>query len=228
MEKALQRAREQGAEIVGTAPIRKQYYGFEAPPSRVGIGFFSFSRKEMAHLIIGTLIIIGVGLSVFPQILLSPQIMRYTFLGLALVFTSTFLLHEIAHKLAAQHYGLWAEFRLTLFGSLISLLSMFIPFKVVSPGVVHISGVANREVIGKTALAGPSVNLALSVIFILLHNYSKTLFTLAGAFLNPFVALFNLIPFGIFDGEKVFYWNKEVWGLFFAASLALMFLAYRL
>jgi Zn-dependent protease len=226
IERALQRARERGTEVVSTAPVRTQHYGFEVSPTRVGIGFFSFSQKEMTHLAIGTLIIIVVGLSAFPQILLSPRTMPYIFLGLALVFTSTFLLHEIAHKLAAQHYGLWAEFRLTLFGSLISLLSMFIPFKVVSPGVVHISGVANREVIGKTALAGPSVNLALSMIFVVLHNYFKTYITFAGAFLNPFVAFFNLIPYGIFDGEKVFYWNNRVWGLCFAASIIFMLLAY--
>lgn len=226
MEIALRRAREQGTEIVSTPAVTKQGYGFEVSPSRLGIGFFGFSRKEVAHLTIGTLIIIGVGFSIYSQGLLSSQITSYILLGLVLVFALAFLLHEIAHKLAAQHYGLWAEFRLTLFGSLISLLSMLIPIKVVSPGVVHITGAANKEIIGKTSLAGPSVNLAFSVIFILLHYYFRNPVTFAGAFLNPFVALFNLIPYGIFDGEKVYYWNRRVWAISFAASLILMFLAY--
>jgi len=226
MEMALRRAREQGTEIVDTPVIAEGGYGFGAPPSRLGVGFFGFSFREVGHLVIGTLIIIGVGLSISPGRFLSPRIMPYTLLGLALVFTSTFLLHEIAHKLAAQHYGLWAEFRLTLFGSLISLLSILIPIKVVSPGVVHIAGAANREIIGKTSLAGPSVNLALSAIFIPLYYYFRTDIALAGALLNPFVALFNLIPYGIFDGEKVFYWNRKAWAVSFAASLIFMFLAY--
>lgn len=226
MEVALQRAREQGTGIATTPVITEGRYGLGASPSRLGIGFLGFSLKEVGHLIVGTSIIIGVGLSISPETFLSPRIMPYTLLGLALVFTSTFLLHEIAHKLAAQHYGLWAEFRLTLFGSLISLLSILIPIKVVSPGVVHITGAANREIIGKTSLAGPSVNLALSAIFIPLHYYFRTPVTYAGAFLNPFVAFFNLIPYGIFDGEKVYYWNRKAWAISFAASLIFMFLAY--
>ena len=226
MELAVRRAREQGTDIVNAPAVTKQSYGFEVSPSRLGVGFFGFSLKEVGHLVIGTLIIIGVGLSISPGRFLSPRIVPFTLLGLALVFTSTFLLHEIAHKLAAQHYGLWAEFRLTLFGSLISLLSLLIPIKVVSPGVVHITGAANKEIIGKTSLAGPSVNLALSAIFIPLYYYFRNPVTFAGAFLNPLVALFNLIPYGIFDGEKVYYWDRKVWAISFAASLISMFLAY--
>jgi len=36
------------------------------------------------------------------------------------------------------------------------------------------------------------------------------LFTL-GAYINTWLALFNLIPFGPLDGAKIFRWNKGLW-----------------
>jgi Zn-dependent protease len=42
-----------------------------------------------------------------------------------------------------------------------------------------------------------------------------------GAFFNAYVAVFNLIPFGILDGYKIFSWDKKVWALAFAVSAVL-------
>jgi len=41
------------------------------------------------------------------------------------------------------------------------------------------------------------------------------------AWFNAWIAVFNLIPFGMFDGLKVFAWNKKVWALAFAVSAVL-------
>ena len=41
------------------------------------------------------------------------------------------------------------------------------------------------------------------------------------AFLNGFMAVFNLVPFGILDGYKIFSWNKKIWAVAFAMSVAL-------
>ena len=43
---------------------------------------------------------------------------------------------------------------------------------------------------------------------------------------NAWIALFNLIPLGILDGSKVFWWNKAVWGLSFAVSITLTVLTF--
>jgi Zn-dependent protease len=32
--------------------------------------------------------------------------------------------------------------------------------------------------------------------------------------------LFNLLPFGVLDGEKIFYWNKIGWGLTMASPMS--------
>ncbi len=198
------------------------------PPSKI----FWFSQRELKHLTLGALLVMGVGLSYIPQILdLSVLMKPEILLSLAIIFTSAFLLHEIAHKLSAQHYGLWTEFRLTLFGALITLISMlpFPFFKIISPGAVMIAGAITRKEAGKTALAGPLTNIMLSTIFITVAiGASSTLETIAvfGAWINAIIALFNLIPFGMLDGFKIFLWNKTIWALAFTASLILTIVSY--
>jgi len=196
--------------------IRPEHFVPSIPRSRAKV--FWFSPTELKHLALSTLLVMGVGLSVMWQ---APEIS----LILAAIFTSVFLLHELAHKLAAQHYGLWAEFRLIWFGVLLTLLSIVSPFKIISPGAVMISGPMSKETVGKTALAGPLTNIALSIIFVIFLLFSpNSLFqyvAAVGVAINAWIALFNLIPFGIMDGWKVFGWNKMVWTLAFVASIAL-------
>jgi len=176
---------------------------------------------EIIHLTIGTLLVISVGLSIaiegsFPA---DP----FLILLLALIFSSAFILHELCHKFVAKIYGLWAEFRLTLLGIIITLISIFSPIKIVSPGTVIVSGEANKEIIGKTSLSGPLVNLMLFLTFfvssLLIGTFSLKTAFIWGSLINAFVALLNLIPFGFLDGAKVFWWNKYVWFLVFIASL---------
>ncbi len=196
---------------------------------------YGFSPKELRHLTIGALLVTGVGLSYIPQAVralgLSVFTMPESLLSLALIFTFSFLLHEIAHKLSAQHFGLWAEFRLTLFGALITLLSMLLPFfKIISPGAVMVAGPLTKEQAGKTALSGPLTNIVLSTICItVLVNTQNTFLQINsffGAWINAIIALFNLIPFGIMDGFKVFQWNKLAWTTAFIASIALTIFAF--
>lgn len=50
--------------------------------------------------------------------------------------------------------------------------------------------------------------------------FGQSLFQIV-AFINAFLAVFNLIPFGVFDGLKVFRWNKIIWAAIFAIALIL-------
>jgi Zn-dependent protease len=178
---------------------------------------------EKKHLVVGTALVAAAGVSFF-------------FLGasfslpgliLATVFFSTgFILHELAHKYVAQGYGLWAEFRLNLTGVLLTALSVFSPLKFIAPGAVVISGPADQGRMGRTALAGPVVNVVITMgLLALIPAVGKAwLFNavLAGASINSFLAVFNLIPVSIFDGRKVYVWNRKFWGVVFAISLAMM------
>ena len=191
----------------------------------------TFGHKELRHLAVGTVLVAGVGISFIPQVTgLSLFVMPELLISLVAVLTFSFLLHEIAHKLLAQKYGLWAEFRLTFFGALLTLLSMlpFPFFKIISPGAIMIAVGAGKREAGKTALAGPCTNIVLSALFImpiLVSNATYHAF-LFGGWINATIALFNLLPFGVMDGLKVYRWNKVVWALAFAASILLIMIAY--
>jgi Zn-dependent protease len=187
---------------------------------------FGFSMIEARDLVISALLVSVVGLSWLGAGLFSkpPSLV----LILVLAFTASFLVHEMAHKATAQRFGLWAEFRLTVWGALITLISIISPlFKIISPGAVMIAGAADKDTIGKTAVSGPFTNLVIcigSLALTFIVPVSNPFFeaVVFAAVFNAFIATLNLIPFGMFDGWKVFQWSKLVWALAFVSSVALM------
>jgi len=207
------------------APREEAPFEYEVTYTPPRLTRFGFSSTEIRHLTISALLVIGVGLSVFRvgNWYINPVILAV----LALMFASIFLLHEIAHKLVAQHYGLWAEFRLFLIGALLTLLSVISPIKFIAPGAVMIAGSASKDIVGKTSVAGPLTNITLSLVsltvaFLLPVQYVEyfEVAMLSAAF-NSWIALFNLIPIAMLDGLKVFRWNKIIWGMTFAMSVLL-------
>jgi Zn-dependent protease len=184
-------------------------------------GVLWFSSTELKHLALGILLVMAVGLSIIFGISLDVSAL----VAFAIIFTFSFIVHELAHKLTAQRYGLWAEFRLIPIGVLMTLFSILFPFKFVSPGAVMVAGYGSRENLGKVSLAGPLTNLALSILSLGVASFSfDALYLIASysALFNAYMAFFNLIPFGIFDGATVFRWNKGVWAATFITSLALL------
>jgi len=138
-----------------------------------------------------------------------------------------FLLHELAHKFAAQHYGCVAEFR--AFDQMLYLalgLAMTIGFIFAAPGAVMINGMITRKENGIISVAGPATNFILAVIFFVLMLLlpSLDLIFSIGFFVNAWLGLFNLIPFGNFDGIKVFHWNRIIWGVMVAIGIVLVFM----
>lgn len=180
-----------------------------------------FGQTEKKHLLVGTALVTAAGISFF---LGTP----FSIVGLILatiLFAGGFILHELAHKYVAQGYGLWAEFRLNLTGVLLTALSVLSPFKFIAPGAVMISGLPDRDKMGRTALAGPVVNIIITAVLLAIMPAleSSSLFqaVLAGAAINSFLAVFNLIPFAIFDGRKVYVWNRRFWAVMFVIALAM-------
>jgi Zn-dependent protease len=197
-------------------------------PQRVK-GRIYFSPKELEHLAIAVLLVIAVGLLTVLYSGWSPQVgLPVSVVAFTVILTVSFFTHEIAHKVAAERRGIWAEFRLTLWGCIITLISVFLPIKLISPGAVMISGTADKKTIGEVSLAGPLTNIVLSIVFFgaaFVPSPYSPLF-LFGAFFNGYLAAFNLIPFGLFDGLKIFNWDKTVWALVFATSAALTVIGY--
>ena len=138
-----------------------------------------------------------------------------------------FLLHELAHKFVAQHYGCAAEFR--AWDQLLYLavgLAIFIGFIFAAPGAVMISGMITRKENGLISAAGPATNYVLAMLFLgLLHLLPQWANVFATGFsINIWLGMFNLIPFGPLDGKKVFDWNKVVWGGMLLFGIGFMFL----
>jgi Zn-dependent protease len=216
------------------ATIQKQqsyeYRVTYAPTSRA-VNRIRFSSKEIGHLTIAVLLVIGVGLTwIGLQSILNgdPTILTIS----VIIFTTSFFAHEMAHKIVAQRKGLWAEFRLTLIGAVLTMLSIVSPIiKIISPGAVMVSGYADTESIGRISVAGPMTNITLSAVFLAItylvpQNTLMALILMVSSAFNAWIALFNLIPFGVFDGFKVFLWNKKIWVLTFSTSLALTAISY--
>src|SRR5215831_135491 len=178
------------------------------------------SRTELLHLSIATLLITGVGLSFNHY--------RYISWQFLVVFISAFLVHELAHKFLAQYYGSWAEFRAQLYGLVITAISALpiMPFKFIAPGAVMV-GLSDTNKFGRVALIGPLTNLVMGFSFLIstyIYPYHSYLY--AGASFNAWIALFNLLPFGVLDGEKIFNWNKIAWGLTMTSTMVLFITAY--
>ncbi len=189
-------------------------------------GRIHFSNREIKHLAVAALLVMGIGLSYAIGIELSSQYFwsAIDYVALATIATislSSFFIHEIAHKIVAEMRGFWAEFRIVFTGALLTLISIFLPFKIISPGAVVISGFADREDRGKISVAGPLTNIILSAILLLVAFPLQSQPFVLGAIFNSWIAVFNLIPFGMLDGFKVFQWNKAVWASTFMASLIL-------
>ncbi len=140
-----------------------------------------------------------------------------------------FLLHELSHKFFAQRYGYQAEFRSFDQMLFLAILMSFFGFVFAAPGAVMIfSRVNDKKKNGIISVAGPLMNLFLALIFLLLGfaiNVSGLIGEIIkyGYLINSWLALFNMIPFWIFDGAKIFKWNKLVYFTVLIISLVLVF-----
>lgn len=170
--------------------------------------------------------IAGTGLN-FPMLIVS-------FIVSAIVVGTAFLFHELAHKFVAQRYKCWAEFRSFDQMLLLAVFMSFFGFVFAAPGAVFISGRVNRKQNGRISAAGTSANLILALIFLLILvvlpiiNINVAMIkTIAsyGFWVNSFLAFFNLLPFGMFDGVKVLRWNKFVYGFMIFVSLIFLTLS---
>ncbi|MEM2905863.1 MAG: site-2 protease family protein [Candidatus Bathyarchaeia archaeon] len=180
------------------------------------------SATEIKHILAAAGLFFAVELSSYLFLIYTPIYLLTLLLGVLVAF----LIHEYAHKLAAQTYGYWAEFRLSRIGAILSLISIVSPLKIIAPGAVMIYGqFAAREDVGRIAAAGPLTNVLQSIIATLISTFARQPTTMIVgiivASLNADLALFNLIPFAVMDGKKVFDWNRAVWLILFASAIAL-------
>jgi len=156
---------------------------------------------------------------------------RFLFAFIISAFTvgTGFLVHELAHKIVAQHYGCFAEFRSFDVMLVLALAMSFFGFVFAAPGAVMINGPVGIRRNGKISMAGPLTNLIFAALFLLGLLIFKTgaMNTVAfyGFIVNSWLGLFNMLPFWNFDGKKILQWNKVVYGVM--AAVGVLFLVFQ-
>ncbi len=154
-----------------------------------------------------------------------------------------FILHELGHKIVAQKFGFFSEFRRWDYGLILGFLTVPLGFMVFAPGAVYFGSygrMVTAEENGKISLAGPVVNIVLAILALLLTLSIRpylsmenagvmyiVLLTLVLTFnVNSFLALFNLLPIPPLDGSKVIQWNIPIYLLALAVSGILTYMSY--
>ena len=194
---------------------------------QIKFGSVSTSETELrdilkAWIAISIAFAIAISGSVFSASLYTKFIIASLTVGVG------FLFHELGHKIVAQKYGCFAEFRSFDNMLILAIIMSFFGMVFAAPGAVMISGHVNKKRNGKISAAGPIINLVLSfailmAMFASLPNLFREI-AYYGFMINSWLALFNMIPFWLFDGYKILKWNKFVYGGIISVALLFMLL----
>ena len=197
------------------------------------------SRTELVHLSIAYVVLTVCLLLVFSgNTFLGSGFAPPGFAGIsptlvvvaALAALTGFVAHEMAHKVVAQRLGFWAEFRAAPYGLIMALITSALGFILAAPGATVVGGIGGIDRVnwGRTALAGPLSNVVFAAVFygasVAAYSVGSVLFVwlLVIAFINAWFGTFNLFPFGVLDGRKVFQWNRGIWAGAIALTLVTM------
>ncbi len=203
--------------------------------------FFHFSQHELKDLAI-SLAAFSLGLSfmfqggllggILSQTLSSLLVTTILFFVLGLVaFGPAFIIHELAHKFVAKHYGCWAEFRADPRGLRTGvLIAFFVGFLFMAPGAVMVAGNVNSRQNGMISLAGPASNLCLwllglpAALMLISGGGVLSLAVYYWMVANAILGAFNMLPFGPLDGRKIKEWSGPVFWVFLTIFLGLVYL----
>lgn len=187
------------------------------------VGDITFYREELRDLAIAW-VALGVAFALFLEPVTLQRMLNgagafgETFLLSMLTVGVGFLLHELAHKVAAVQFGQVAAFRAD-YGMLgLAVAGGLAGFFFAAPGAVYHRGQITVRQNGIIAVAGPITNLVLAVLFfvpfLFVGGFAGVVAQM-GVLVNLFLAAFNMVPFGPLDGNTVKEWDLIV----FAAVL---------
>ncbi len=148
--------------------------------------------------------------------------------GMSLVTVGVaFVLHELAHKFVAMHYGYWAEFRKDNQMLLVAVvLAALVGVVFAAPGATYVYGNATRQENGWISAAGPITNLLLCIPFLGLFFLGAGgilgMVAILGLRINAMIAVFNMLPVSVLDGRKVLAWNPVAFGVIIAAAAGML------
>lgn len=144
----------------------------------------------------------------------------YSVLGALFTAGLGFLLHELAHKIVAQNFGLGAVFEADYAMLGFALLGSFAGFIFAAPGAVVTRGRRTGFQQKWISAAGPITNILLAAVFLPFDGFIADY----GFQINSWLALFNLIPFGGLDGQSILENDKTLFGVLVFVSGFLVFI----
>ncbi len=215
---------------------RKTYYSFHDIPfgnndsytSSTQPSSFKFSKQEIVHIIIAMAVLtiaFSFSFVAYPPLSHVNEFVAYLPVSFIAIATAVFF-HEMAHKYVGQKFGYWSEFRMYPQGLFFALLlGIFTGIVFAAPGAVQIFGRPQQDEMGKISVAGPSTNLMLGLIFFGIWSLTDGILSSISfyvSYINVFLALFNLIPFGPLDGLKIFRWKKAIWGILIGINVVVL------
>lgn len=140
------------------------------------------------------------------------------------------VLHELMHRVVARAFGATAHFIANNGMLVVSIVLAFTGFLIAAPGAVWHTGRLTPRQVGLIAAAGPITNMVLALLAVLLLIVGGSvaspivLFGLHMAFyVNAILGIFNMLPFGLFDGAKVVAWSGAAFGVLIAAAAFVAF-----
>lgn len=222
--------------------MRGPYSEYAAPPIYVypagpkpGV---HFSRTELFQLAVAVLALSGAFTILYVRgnpvaFAASPGFFLAIYFPASLLAVGTGVgLHEIMHKVVAQRYGHWAEFRYNPQGLLFAfVLAALAGFLYGAPGATWITGAVTREQNGRISAAGPLTNVFIAAILVPIYlvlvpratsfgGILLVVYLLQAASVNAFLAGFNMLPIMPLDGAKVWAWNKVVYAGIAVAAIS--------
>ncbi len=174
-----------------------------------------FKKKEIRDILIsiGVLALAVSGLG--PNWVGAGVVIR-NLVSVSFPLALSFFTHELAHKKVALSYGYRSYYRMWGKGLILALLIGIMSngeLLFAAPGAVMIqTRNAGSEENGKISAAGPLTNLILAGLFYPFTLIPGLLSTIGqfGVFINLWLAIFNLLPFGPLDGRKIFNWEPKI------------------
>jgi Zn-dependent protease len=198
--------------------------------------FWFFSKQEKIDLLISwiTLSITFTWL-IQSRFLGLPDIGFQTAISLALpigfiAVGTGFVLHELAHRQAARHFGFVSEYRAwyPMLG-LAVLFAIFTGFIFAAPGATYFFGHnVSRKQNGIISASGPTTNLIVGILLLagsfMIQDFIITIILRFTATINFWFAFFNLLPIWVLDGKKVLTWRPEAWLILFGIAAYFVFI----
>lgn len=141
-----------------------------------------------------------------------------------------FFTHEMGHKMMARRYGCWAEFRRSDIGLLVGLFLSVFGAYVAAPGAVWHRGYLTTGQTGRVSAAGPATNALTGFLFLPVGVFFSGVPVLGHlavyvVIVSGILGVFNMLPFFIFDGRKVWAWSPAAYVGLLSALIALLALA---